>query len=125
MVEEEGSSTQRAHAHALSPPQHTQGALDSIDPKMAEEIFRRGTITGRADNLNYLNNPNNPNNPYEPNIPNSCNTHTAPNNLNNPTGDRVNGLLDGMSGEWFYRYDTFHRTTLYKRNKSHCNSPAL
>ena len=22
------------------------------------------------------------------------------------TGDRVNGLLDGVSGEWFYRFDT-------------------
>lgn len=45
---------------------NSQGALDSIDPKMAEEVFERGTITG----------------------------------------DRVNGLLDGISGEWFYRFDT-------------------
>jgi len=45
---------------------NSQGALDSIDPKMAEEVFTRGTITG----------------------------------------DRVNGLLDGVSGEWFYRFDT-------------------
>jgi zeaxanthin epoxidase len=45
---------------------NSQGALDSIDPKMAEEVFERGIITG----------------------------------------DRVNGLLDGISGEWFYRFDT-------------------
>ena len=42
---------------------NSQGALDSIDPAMAEEVFERGIITG----------------------------------------DRVNGLLDGVSGEWFYR----------------------
>ena len=45
---------------------NSQGALDSIDPAMAEEVFERGIITG----------------------------------------DRVNGLLDGVSGEWFYRFDT-------------------
>ena len=45
---------------------NSQGALDSIDPRMAEEVFARGIITG----------------------------------------DRVNGLLDGISGEWFYRFDT-------------------
>ena len=28
------------------------------------------------------------------------------------TGDRVNGLLDGVSGEWFYRFDT--RQPCYK-----------
>jgi len=45
---------------------NAQGALDSIDPAMAEEVMEKGTITG----------------------------------------DRVNGLLDGVSGEWFYRFDT-------------------
>ena len=45
---------------------NAQGALDSIDPAMAEAVTAKGTITG----------------------------------------DRVNGLLDGVSGEWFYRFDT-------------------
>jgi zeaxanthin epoxidase len=45
---------------------NAQGALDSIDPVMAEEVMEKGIITG----------------------------------------DRVNGLLDGVSGEWFYRFDT-------------------
>ncbi|CEG00292.1 Monooxygenase, FAD-binding [Ostreococcus tauri] len=45
---------------------NAQGALDSIDPDVAEAVMRAGTITG----------------------------------------DRVNGLLDGVSGEWFYRFDT-------------------
>ena len=43
-----------------------QGALDSIDPVMAEEVMEKGIITG----------------------------------------DGVNGLLDGVVAEWFYRFDT-------------------
>lgn len=43
-------------------------ALQALDEKIAEEVLRRGCITG----------------------------------------DRINGLCDGVSGEWYCKFDTFH-----------------
>ena len=43
-------------------------ALQALDGKIAEEVLRRGCITG----------------------------------------DRINGLCDGVSGEWYCKFDTFH-----------------
>lgn len=44
------------------------GALEAIDPDVADEILAEGCITG----------------------------------------DRVNGLVDGLTGEWYVKFDTFH-----------------
>ena len=43
-------------------------ALQALDEEIAEEVLRRGCITG----------------------------------------DRINGLCDGVSGEWYCKFDTFH-----------------
>lgn len=43
-------------------------AIEAIDPEVAEEVLREGTITG----------------------------------------DRINGLCDGLTGEWYIKFDTFH-----------------
>jgi zeaxanthin epoxidase len=53
------------------PPQiqsNALGALEAIDPTVADEIMRHGCITG----------------------------------------DRINGLCDGVTGDWYVKFDTFH-----------------